>query len=170
MPPDAEITAESLASHLREIAQKLGKKSISRSEFLRETSISMARIYKHFDSWNELVVSAGLEPIDVSRIEDDDLFEAMKEAFLSAGKICTQIKFEKLCRYSITVYKKRGWGNWTEVLARFREWAALNATDFPFSQDLPVTGSISDAPLQPDLPKSVLTSWSAKGGRQYGSF
>jgi hypothetical protein len=55
-------------------------------------------VRKHFDSWNELVRAAGLEPNDTSRIDDDELFQAMKDAFVTAGEICTQIRFDKLCR------------------------------------------------------------------------
>jgi len=32
---------------------------------------------KYFDSWNDFVIAAELQPTDVSRIDDDELFYAM---------------------------------------------------------------------------------------------
>ena len=102
----------------------------------------------------------------------------MKDAFLAAGTICTQAKFSKLCRYSVSTYTTRGWGNWIGVLTHFREWATANAPDFPYSIKLPKTppqttppqlsGAID--PVQPTVPRSALAAWSTRGGRQYGSF
>lgn len=173
MTADPSLTKESLISQLQQLAGRLGKTSVSRSEFIRETGISESRINRHFHSWNDLVRSAGLAPNEKSRIDDPDLFHAMKDAFLDAGKICPQTKFDKLCRYSLSVYQRRGWGNWIGVLARFREWATINATDFPYMEQLPpaakqVTGD--DSIVQPTFPKSDVAEWTAKGGRQYGSF
>lgn len=178
MTADTNLTADALVSQLKEIAERLGKKSVSRSEFLRETGISEYHVRKHFDGWNDLVRAAGLEPTDNSRIDDDELFHAMKDAFLAAGEICTQTRFEKLCRYNASVYRKRGWGNWVAVLTRFREWVVLNAPDFPYMAGLPAPPPVTTAPqvvavnggVQPSLPKPLLAAWSTKGGRQYGSF
>jgi hypothetical protein len=108
---ELEPTANNLIRQLKEVAERLGKKSVSRSEFLRETGITEYHVRKFFDSWNDLVRAAGLEPIDTSRIEDDEVLQAMKDAFMAAGQICVQTRFEKLCRYNISVYRRRGWGN-----------------------------------------------------------
>jgi hypothetical protein len=175
---NGSVTPEILVSRLKEIAERLGKKSISRTEFVRETGISKERIFKHFDTWNELVKAAGLEPTDSSRLEDDELFQAMKEAFLAAGSVCTQMRFQKACRYNRTVYMRRGWGNWSGILTRFREWASTNAPDLPYLNQLPMAPSQTTGPepvggdltAQPSAGRSPLAAWSAKGGRQYGSF
>lgn len=102
----------------------------------------------------------------------------MKDAFLAAGQVCTQMRFERLCRYNLSVYRRRGWGNWQGVLARFREWATTNAPDFPFIDQLPSRAPHTTAPepsggnpLSPAAtPNTLPAAWSAKGGRQYGSF
>jgi hypothetical protein len=173
-----EPTAQNLIHQWKEVEERLGKRSVSRSEFLRETGISEYQVRKHFDSWNDFVRAAGGEPTDNSRIEDGDLFEAMRDAFVAAGQICTQTRFEKVCRYNISVYRRRGWGNWIGVLTRFREWATANAPDFPFMDQLPAAPPQTAASalagtteaVQPPLPRSTFAAWSAKGGRQYGSF
>jgi hypothetical protein len=175
---DREPTPDGLIRQLREVAERLGKKSVSRSEFLRETGVSQRTLRKHFDSWNDFVRAADLEATDTSRIANDELFRAMKDAFLAAGGICTQIRFEKLCRYNVSAYRTRGWGNWVGVLTRFREWATVNAPDFPYMAGLPAAAPQTAAPhvagdndgVQPTVSKSRTAVWREKGGRQYGSF
>jgi hypothetical protein len=160
------------------VAERLGKKSVSRSEFLRETGISAYPIRKHFDSWNDFVRAAELKPIVKSRIADDELFQAMKDAFLAAGKVCTQSKFERLCRHRISVYRTRGWGNWTGTLWRFREWVTINVPDFPYLTELPMAAPqaagaqvVGDKDeVGPSHPKAVPAAWTTKGGRHYGCF
>jgi hypothetical protein len=176
MASDVGMTSEGLVAQLKQIAERLGKPSVTRSEFIRESGVSEWQIYRHFDNWTDLVKAAGLEANDKSRLDDDQLFDAMKDAFLAAGGIVTQSKFDRLCRYNVSVYKRRGWGNWIGVLSRFREWAAIHAADFPYMAALPQAPSPTEPPevIQDAdgaaTPKSPAASWSAKGGRRYGSF
>ena len=128
------------------------------SEFLRETGISECHVLKQFDCWNDLVRAAGLHPTDVGRIDDEELFRAMRDAFVAAGRICTRTRFERLCRYSTTVYLRRGWGNWIGVLKRFREWAATSAPDFPFIAELPT--ALPEAVVDEGISRTGARSWS----------
>jgi hypothetical protein len=162
-------TKESLLDRLREVADKLDKKSVSRSEFIRDTGISEWHVLKHFDSWNEFVSSAGLQPTDVSRIANNDLFEAMREAFLQEGVIPTRTKFRKACRFSDYVYAKR-WGTWSNVLLEFRRWVEQTHSDFPYFEQLPTAAGIPVAAteLGASAPVSEKTSWAPSGGRLYG--
>ena len=130
------LTAEELIRRLRELAETLGRKSISRLLFHRKTGIPPSQVNKHFNGWNELVLAAGLVSNCKSRIPDDDLMQAMQEIFLAEGKVCTRTRFQKLCRYDVTVYRNR-WGNWTGSLLRFREWVLTSAPDFPYLDSLP---------------------------------
>jgi len=168
-----EHTRESLIQNIKSVSSTLGKKTVSRAEFVRETGISEWQVHKFFDSWNDLVRSAGLQPTDVSRIPDEDLFEAMYQAFLNEKGITTRIKFRKACKYSDYVYSKR-WGTWENVLLEFRKWAVIIHPDFPHLDDLPSS-------LPPNLLQSVSSSqrpqdiaignksWPKSDGRLYGS-
>ena len=73
---------ENLIKELQGVAARLDKKLVSRKDFIREAGISEWHVLKHFDSWNDLVRAAGLQPTDVSRIPDDEVMEAMYEAFM----------------------------------------------------------------------------------------
>jgi len=162
-------TKESLLDRLQEVADQLDKKSVSRSEFIRDTGISEWHVLKHFDSWNEFVSSAGLQPTDVSRIADNDLFEAMREAFLQEGLISTRTRFRKACRFSDYVYAKR-WGTWSNVLLEFRRWVEQERPDFPYFEQLPTAAGVPVAATEPgaSVPVSEKTSWAPSGGRLYG--
>jgi hypothetical protein len=155
--PHARPTAESLLAQVKAIAERLGTRFVSGTEFERGSGISRKAVYKYFDSWNEFVRAAGLEPTR-TRIEDDDLFRAMKDAFLAAGGICTQAKFNQLCAYDRRIFRRRHWGDWQGMLTRFHEWATINAPDFPFLSELAAQANAG----------KPMTYWPAKGGPQYG--
>ena len=55
-------TRDELLAEARDIAVRLGKRTLSRAEFERESGVSDRQVTKHFDSWNDFVQAAGLEP------------------------------------------------------------------------------------------------------------
>ena len=60
MTRELEPTADSLICQLKEVAERLGKNTVSRREFLRETGITDKKVLKHFDAWNDFVRAARL--------------------------------------------------------------------------------------------------------------
>src|SRR5262249_45157084 len=144
-------------ARVKEIADRLGSNFVSSAEFTQESGISRKAIYRYFESWNEFVRAAGLEPTR-SRVDDEELLRAMKEVFVAAGGICAQEKFNKLCSYDRRIYTRRRWGNWRGMLSRFHEWVMINAPDFPFMSELAAQANAG----------KPMTFWQAKGGPQYG--
>ena len=160
----------SLIKSLQEVAAQLDKKSVSRTEFIRETGVSEWHVLKHFDSWNKFVKAAGLQPTDVSRIPDTELMEAMYEAFINDKGVPTRTRFRKICRYSDYVYSKR-WGTWNSVLDEFRKWVETQRPDFLYIKELPKPTIIQTAPGTPEYHGEVSLfehSWTPTGGRLYG--
>ena len=166
MGDSSEHTPESLVASLQQVADQLDKKSVSRSEFIRETGISEWHILKHFDSWNDFVTAADLQPTDVSRIDDTELLEAMLEAFLQEGRVTTRTRFRKACRYSDYVYAKR-WGTWDSILLEFGRWAKQYHPDFPYFGELPETQH-SPPPVPAETTSTEFASWVPSGDRLYG--
>jgi hypothetical protein len=164
----ANHSREDLIVALTSLADRLEKESVSRSTWLRETGINEHHVYKHFDSWNDFVQAAGLKPDDRSRIADEELFEAMREAFIKAAGITTRTRLRKVCRYSDDVYAKR-WGRWQNVLARFRAWVEEADPDFPYIADLP-TDPIATRPAPDGTSPPAVHSWDSVGRTQYGPF
>lgn len=166
-----DYTRESLIEEIKRVSETLNKNTVARSEFIRETGISEWHVQKHFDSWNDLVRAAGLQPTDVSRIPDDELWEAMYQTFLSEKGITTRTRFRKANQYSDYVYSNR-WGRWDNVLLEFRHWVEANHPDFQYLPDLSTGESPSEssgATDQVQAQAQVSAAWPKAGGRLYGS-
>lgn len=158
---------QELIDRIRDLAEKLGKRSISRSEFIRGTGINEHHVSKHFGSWNEFVGEAGLEPHMANRrVDDDDLMLAMHEAFATAGTL-TRARFRQHGRYSADVYSKR-FGGWRNALLALREWVEEQQIDAPYLVDLP-TGAARPTAIGPTRSGPVGV-WPPSGRTQYGPF
>lgn len=142
---------EELIACVREIASRLGVQSLSKSEFKRQTGgIREDQIYKHFDGgWRELCTLAGLVPHTQNvKLEEAQIFEAMRDAFVEAGGVPTKARFDRHFRYSVDVLKKRG-RSWKETLEAFRKWAELHEPNFPYLHDLSRSAEVSSRVVQP---------------------
>jgi len=162
---------EAIVKEIKRIAVEIGTGTVSRSQFKSKSGISEWQIYKHFDTWNEAVEAAGLTPIDVSRINDTDLFREMKDVFVKFGGVCTRTKFHKLSRYSADVYKKR-FGKWNDILLSFKDWLKESGEDFPFLNQLPSVTNLHK--VEEGIPtkkrKIETVSWNSIGTITYGTF
>lgn len=163
------LDAHALIAELVRVRDKLGKPTVSRSEFIRETGISEWQVQKFFDSWNEFVVAAGVEPTDTGRIPDEDLWVAMREAFTSEGTVTTRTRFRKVCRFSDYVFTKR-WGTWDRVLLAFRAWLEEREPSSSLLSILPAPRQPIpfQAPQEQPPIEAVAGSWQPSGGRLYG--
>lgn len=169
METEHALDRTGLLKSLAELADEQSTRTIARSLWLRETGISEWQIDKYFDSWNDFVREAGLEPDESNkRIEDDELFAAMREAFIESEGATTRKQFRKFCRHSDSVYVKR-WGRWEDVLVHFREWVQLNDPEFPYLATLPSAQTNSAISLAGDG-IDALGTWSAKQSTQLGPF
>ena len=162
---------ETIVKEIKRIARETGFNHVSKRKFESKSGINEYQINKHFESWNEAVKAAGLTPVDVSRIDDTELFREMKDVFVEFGGVCTQMKFDKLCEYSIAVYRKR-FGQWNNILVAFKAWLEESGQEFPFLNQLPTATNL------PKVEESILkekgkikpVSWDSLGTSTYGSF
>lgn len=129
------LTREEIIKKAREVADKLGVTSLPRKTFIAQTGISEWQIINLFDSWNEVVIEAGLTPAANIKLEEDELLQAMLDAFLKAKGICPRRKFEKICRYSTDTYCRR-FGSWSKALAAFYVWIEQTGKQFPYMSEL----------------------------------
>jgi len=163
---------KTIIQEIRRVAQEIGADTLSRPEFTSKSDISTWQIYKYFDSWNEAVEEAGLIPhTEKERIGDADLFREMKDVFVKFGGVCTRTKFDKLCRYSVDVYKKR-FGKWKDILLAFKAWLKESGEDFPFLNQLPSPTESHKAEEDILTKKRMIetASWDSLGTMTYGSF
>lgn len=133
---------DKILNEIRRIAKEKKTDTISKSEFKQKSGISEWQVYKYFDSWNEAIKIAGLIPTDTSKIGDDELFQEMKEVFIKCNGICSQMKFDKECKFSIKVYRKR-FGRWNGILSAFKKWIEDTGEEVPFLNQLKLKDKIS---------------------------
>lgn len=138
MRPDG-WTRDSIVAALRNAAEDRGTAKMAKRDFLRLSGLTERQVLKWFDSWNELVVGAGLTPTDKSRIPPDVLFADMRDVFLVEGRIPTQTRFTKISRYSSKCYRR--FGSWHEQLQAFREWVEASGEPFALIDQIPATRS-----------------------------
>ena len=73
-----DVTRERLIELAQGVAQKLGRNSITRLEFLRETGIVGHYIEKYFDGYRDFCRQAGLEANEQGLpLSNEQLFQAM---------------------------------------------------------------------------------------------
>lgn len=159
---------ETILAEIRRLAEEQGSKTLSRSVFKRETNISEHQLLKYFSSWNDAVEAAGLTPVLFRRMDDDLLFGEMLQVFLANGGVSTRTQFNRLCRYSVEVYKKH-FGQWESILLAFREWLEESGEEFPYFDQLPQRGSLS-AQRTTSEKKTPVTAYAPAGSTRYGTF
>ncbi len=163
-------TREDLIKKLQRVAKDLGKTRVSRREFCRESSVSQRQILRYFKTWNELVLAAGLEQVDKSRIDDESLMEAMYQALLDEETVPPFHVFDQQCEYDASVYRRR-WGTWDQILSVFREWVSAHNPDFQLLHELPTLNEAESSVAKNDAPteNKTIHSWERSGSRVYGT-
>jgi hypothetical protein len=125
-----------LVAKLQAVAAKLGTRHVMRAEFRRETGIPYSAIARHFDTYGNLVRAAGLvDSRHNDRLSDEALFRAMREAFVEAGGVVPQFKFDRVAKHSRHTYTKR-FGSWAGAVGAFREWVERAEPGFPHMEAL----------------------------------
>lgn len=166
-------TREEIIKKAKDLAIELGIDSLSIKTFIAKTGISEWQIINVFDSWNEVVTEAGLAPATNIKVDDDELFQAMFDAFMQTKDVPTRRKFTKICRISASTYKRR-FGKWPQILFAFRNWIKSTGKDFPYMKALEkqMSNSIEISKIDKVTTPRGKGSLSTRlvGSTRYGSF
>jgi hypothetical protein len=167
-----DINRETLIEKAQELAAVDGRPYVLRFDFMRRTGITEYHVLKHFDSWTDFFTNAGLQPQATQPVEDVELLEAARKAFIELGGIPTFTRFAKVVQFSRKVYQRR-WGTWPSFLSAFREWVAARDPAFPYLSDLEPTsktGSGSTAIAAVTSTRRSGAGWQSTGGSRFGAF
>lgn len=167
-----EVNPEALIKKAQELAATDGRSYVLRSEFMRRTGISEYYVLKHFDSWTDFFTKAGLQPQATQPLEDAELLEAARKAFIELKGIPTLTRFSKVVPFGRKTYQRR-WGTWPSFLLAFREWIAAQDPAFPYLTELETatkadSGSVAIATVTSD--RRPGTGWQSTGGSRFGPF
>jgi len=121
-----------IISEIQRIAKKLNSETVSRTEFAKESNISLHQINKYFGGWMEAVSEAGLIPNTKHvRKTHDELFQKFYEVCVMLNKIPTTIEFERNTSNAVKPYRKN-FGSWQDTLSNFKVWLQENYSDSKF--------------------------------------
>ena len=125
------LTRGEAAARLKEIAARLGKPTVTRIEFARETGLSLEYVKRRI-RFSSLLREAGLRPYSGSHpLSDEELLAALREAAVAAEGRLTLEQFERHGRHSFATYRKR-FGTWVDALSALVRWLEANEPGFPF--------------------------------------
>ncbi len=123
-------------ARLKEIAARLGKDTVTREEFARETGLSLNYVKRGIGRYSALVRAAGLRVDNGQRrTRDDDLLRAMRDALKASRGHLTVARFARASRYNTATYRSR-WGSWQRALGALARWLETNEPDFPYRDAL----------------------------------
>ncbi len=115
-------TKHEIIEAITAVAAELGRPP-SRLEFRARTGINEYQIERHFDTWNEAVHAAGLEPHTKNvRIDDSALLDDWGQVVRRLRQIPTHVRYRREGSYSPDVFQGR-FGAWSKMPDVFRDFA-----------------------------------------------
>ena len=121
------LTDEELLEDIRRVARKLGRDTVTISEYTEHGLGHATTIQRRFRSWFMALKDADLKP-SRSRIgiSDEDLFQNLRVVWISLGRQPSYGEIKNpLSQYSVGTYEKR-FGGWSQALVQFVQWVSAD--------------------------------------------
>lgn len=108
---------------LRNVAESLGKTTLTYSEYESHGQYNGGRLSKRFGSWEKALVSAGLNPTGYTvSVSDAELLDDIEQTWVKLGRQPTTGDIKSgSSRYGMTTYI-RHFGSWRKALECFVEY------------------------------------------------
>ena len=116
-----DATKEDCVTDIDRVAKKLGKTTLTTSEYSRYGRFSVPLIGRRCGSWDAAIEQAGLtaSPLYHKRTTDEQMFENLEHLWESLGRQPTRYDFVKpLSQYSYGIYPRR-FGSFRKALEAF---------------------------------------------------
>ena len=129
-PNETQIAVQGIPDNvlicdLQSVAQTLGKKTITTSEYTAHGKFSKDTFLLRFKTWNKSLIASGLEPFDhplggaTNRISEYACFEEIERIWILLGRQPTTTDIKNgVSRYSLHVFERR-FGSWRKALEAF---------------------------------------------------
>lgn len=99
-----EVTTEAVAEDIRSVASKLGRRTLSRSEYLQHGKYSGYHLYDGGRTWEGLCAAAGIQTKKIEPVSDEVYFERLQRAVASLGRLP---KSSERKRFGLNFSKRR---------------------------------------------------------------
>ena len=150
--PAPSLSREQFVERLQALARRLGKRTLTRHDVVRELGIS-AKQMRRFGSFRECATQAGLLPFTgTTALSDDTLLKALRDDIARLEGPLQVQNFEKISRYCMATYRTR-WGSWRGALTALLRWLDRNEPGFVGLETIQRTlgGHLPPAPIGPAL-------------------
>jgi len=141
------ISNEDYFDDLREIAHNLNKKTVLFKDYKKYGKYSAEHIITRFSSWDNVLISAGLEPTGLARkkIDEETLFIELEKIWIRLGRQPTSTDIIKggISKYSIDTYKRR-FGGWRKTLEKFVEYMNQVDSGGTYDEQVPQENEINE--------------------------
>jgi hypothetical protein len=139
---ETRIPETQLIKDMQNVAEKLGKKGITISEYEEHGKFGSSAISKRFGGWNKANASAGLKIGRLYNSSEEDYFENILHVWQVLGR---QPKYQEmeapLSRLHISSYERK-FGSWRSALECFIKY--VNTKDDVASVEPNITNATSD--------------------------
>ena len=120
------ISNDDMIQDLKQVAQKINKRTINTSEYASYGKYSRDIFYRRFGSWNNALITAGLEPFDhplgggtKNKINKYQCVEEIERVWIELGRQPTTTDIKNgVSKYSLHVFERR-FGSWRKALEFF---------------------------------------------------
>jgi hypothetical protein len=161
-PPPVRPDRAALIAKARQVAARLGKTQLCRSDFVRATGLNETQVRRWFRGWRDFFAAAGLEAsLNNMPVADARLLAALGEKFRKERKIANPGWTGKVGPFAMARYRRR-WGTWHNILAAFQDWIAAKDPTYPLLDQL------ARATGRAPRPARALAQWPAIVGRRLG--
>lgn len=131
-PFNRNVSDEDLIIDIADTAKKLGKNTITMSDYQNAGKYAPCTVVRRFGSWFKALSKAGLEPSrSLINISNEDLFENIENLWRCFGR---QPKYHEvvkpLSKYSVGTYEKR-FGTYYNALKSFIEYVNGEISEHP---------------------------------------
>lgn len=162
---------EDVIREAADIAARRGVSTLTRVDFLRESTITAHQIYSLFPEggWTTVLQAAGLElPPQAAPLDDEALLVEFHKVASGLGRIPTWRIFHDRAGVSSDTVRKR-FGGLEGTLRRYREWLENHEPDSPLLDELG-SGSRHEVP-SPPVPTAPVNQgvWPQTSGTEYGA-
>ncbi|MCX6787259.1 MAG: HNH endonuclease [Candidatus Kaiserbacteria bacterium] len=113
------VTSNDLIADLRDVANKLQKKSVPHTDYDQHGKFRSNIFSKRFGGWNNALEMSGLQVNKNYLISEDGLFQNLEEVWTKLGRQPTYKEMQKpLSKYGPKPYERR-FSTWQKALEKF---------------------------------------------------
>lgn len=128
------MSDEDILADLQRVAEILHPTALTIRAYNANGRYSHATVKKRFGSWNAAIKKIGLEPASVRDIPRDELFDNLREVWISLGRQPRKLEMtQPLSRFTREPYV-RHWSGWLAAVRAFLESLDPNAAIEPTPQ------------------------------------